>query len=139
MELGCLGRFSGDSCEEILGISDAAATLRRLCREEVVLFALDQHGEGVAQVVNAMAGVQAGVTQRGLENALHAARSEVPPAVVHVSVRDKAYRQILDGGIETVDATHGGEKRRNPAIITCLLYTSPSPRDRTRSRMPSSA
>ena len=32
----------------------------------------------------------------------------------------------------------------NPAVtlglaITCLLYTSPSPRDRTRSRMPSSA
>ena len=25
------------------------------------------------------------------------------------------------------------------AIDTCLLYTSPSPRDRTRSRMPSSA
>ena len=24
-------------------------------------------------------------------------------------------------------------------IIDCLLYTSPSPRDRTRSRMPSSA
>ena len=24
-------------------------------------------------------------------------------------------------------------------IINCLLYTSPSPRDRTRSRMPSSA
>ena len=26
-----------------------------------------------------------------------------------------------------------------PEIILCLLYTSPSPRDRTRSRMPSSA
>ena len=25
------------------------------------------------------------------------------------------------------------------AVIDCLLYTSPSPRDRTRSRMPSSA
>ena len=25
------------------------------------------------------------------------------------------------------------------AVNTCLLYTSPSPRDRTRSRMPSSA
>ena len=25
-----------------------------------------------------------------------------------------------------------------PFLITCLLYTSPSPRDRTRSRMPSS-
>ena len=27
----------------------------------------------------------------------------------------------------------------DPVTITCLLYTSPSPRDRTRSRMPSSA
>ena len=26
-----------------------------------------------------------------------------------------------------------------PLILACLLYTSPSPRDRTRSRMPSSA
>ena len=26
-----------------------------------------------------------------------------------------------------------------PSYYTCLLYTSPSPRDRTRSRMPSSA
>ena len=26
-----------------------------------------------------------------------------------------------------------------PVLIACLLYTSPSPRDRTRSRMPSSA
>ena len=31
-------------------------------------------------------------------------------------------------------------RRRLPARVgTCLLYTSPSPRDRTRSRMPSSA
>ena len=29
------------------------------------------------------------------------------------------------------------DENDNPA--TCLLYTSPSPRDRTRSRMPSSA
>ena len=28
---------------------------------------------------------------------------------------------------------------QNGEEITCLLYTSPSPRDRTRSRMPSSA
>ena len=32
-------------------------------------------------------------------------------------------------------------RAQNPEIFTkgCLLYTSPSPRDRTRSRMPSSA
>src|SRR5665811_1835785 len=44
-------------------------------------------------------------------------------------------------------AIHTGELRpwqrtmcfsRTP-VMTCLLYTSPSPRDRTRSRMPSSA
>ena len=31
------------------------------------------------------------------------------------------------------------EKEGNTLIRICLLYTSPSPRDRTRSRMPSSA
>ena len=31
------------------------------------------------------------------------------------------------------------ERRLNEAFLVCLLYTSPSPRDRTRSRMPSSA
>ena len=30
-------------------------------------------------------------------------------------------------------------KEESVHILTCLLYTSPSPRDRTRSRMPSSA
>ena len=29
--------------------------------------------------------------------------------------------------------------KKNPGWNDCLLYTSPSPRDRTRSRMPSSA
>ena len=35
-----------------------------------------------------------------------------------------------------VDTLNGGY---NIQIYSCLLYTSPSPRDRTRSRMPSSA
>ena len=34
-------------------------------------------------------------------------------------------------------AGHGGTL--DPLATGCLLYTSPSPRDRTRSRMPSSA
>ena len=32
-----------------------------------------------------------------------------------------------------------GKKMRKKGAKGCLLYTSPSPRDRTRSRMPSSA
>ena len=31
------------------------------------------------------------------------------------------------------------EEPKGEIDVTCLLYTSPSPRDRTRSRMPSSA
>ena len=31
------------------------------------------------------------------------------------------------------------DKSMNAPYVVCLLYTSPSPRDRTRSRMPSSA
>ena len=31
------------------------------------------------------------------------------------------------------------EEELSEQLISCLLYTSPSPRDRTRSRMPSSA
>ena len=41
-------------------------------------------------------------------------------------------RVMVEEGLH-LDVAGGGE------ILTCLLYTSPSPRDRTRSRMPSSA
>ena len=37
------------------------------------------------------------------------------------------------------DRDHFGRIFYNQARMSCLLYTSPSPRDRTRSRMPSSA
>ena len=48
----------------------------------------------------------------------------------HKSVVAAAYQNLL------------GTKQIHQAVIelmSCLLYTSPSPRDRTRSRMPSSA
>ena len=41
------------------------------------------------------------------------------------------------GGLDHVPSQHHVEEGRHRR--TCLLYTSPSPRDRTRSRMPSSA
>ena len=52
----------------------------------------------------------------------------------------KPYRQEIELLVDLVnqvptDKIETAEFR----IITCLLYTSPSPRDRTRSRMPSSA
>ena len=50
-------------------------------------------------------------------------------------------------GVPEVSANFGAVASGNPvtvmpydiSMLACLLYTSPSPRDRTRSRMPSSA
>ena len=39
----------------------------------------------------------------------------------------------------TYHLTSGNQMLAYEVIITCLLYTSPSPRDRQKSRMPSSA
>ena len=44
---------------------------------------------------------------------------------------------VLDSTLE--NATRRIELIHKRIDRTCLLYTSPSPRDRTRSRMPSSA
>ena len=59
-----------------------------------------------------------------------------------------AMTQDLSKWMGAVSDVANIEKRaKNPSLLTkvfysqsiCLLYTSPSPRDRTRSRMPSSA
>ena len=43
-------------------------------------------------------------------------------------------------GLAAPPAVHGASGGQGPPpLLACLLYTSPSPRDRTRSRMPSSA
>ena len=50
----------------------------------------------------------------------------------------KIEQAIADNAIFSIIANHDNILR-NSLYTTCLLYTSPSPRDRTRSRMPSSA
>ena len=54
---------------------------------------------------------------------------------VHNPATGEVIGRASDGGreqaVQAIDAAH--------SAFTCLLYTSPSPRDRTRSRMPSSA
>ena len=55
----------------------------------------------------------------------------------------KVHVRVVEGNKERVQVFEGVViARRGSGItesFTCLLYTSPSPRDRTRSRMPSSA
>ena len=54
----------------------------------------------------------------------------------------KGYLDIeVDPTLDLVSEINKLKKEKNAVILAhyCLLYTSPSPRDRTRSRMPSSA
>ena len=48
-------------------------------------------------------------------------------------------RTDSNNGSKTTKKTKKPNTPRKYKVIYCLLYTSPSPRDRTRSRMPSSA
>ena len=50
-----------------------------------------------------------------------------------------AWHQYMDDKVCTTNATTATTTTTFTTTFTCLLYTSPSPRDRTRSRMPSSA
>ena len=69
--------------------------------------------------VNAVAELRTGLTPRDLLSALQ--------AIEHAHGRERPHRNAP----RTLDL--------DLLLYGCLLYTSPSPRDRTRSRMPSSA
>ena len=60
----------------------------------------------------------------------------VTNAVKHLREHPKRVQRYQDAVTESLNHL---TDRANDAPNTCLLYTSPSPRDRTRSRMPSSA
>ena len=48
------------------------------------------------------------------------------------------FLKIFNETAKSVDQG-GGKRKGSFAVYFCLLYTSPSPRDRQKSRMPSSA
>ena len=54
-------------------------------------------------------------------------------------ILDKAVQYILNPRFGTQNAKHAFLLEEVGLSESCLLYTSPSPRDRQKSRMPSSA
>ena len=48
-------------------------------------------------------------------------------------------KQFASAGVGSETVVYFSTDETSDELIDCLLYTSPSPRDRTRSRMPSSA
>ena len=89
-----------------------------------------------AQISDIIAVIDKDTFQRPIYagNALATVRSG--DALKIITVRSTAFEAVADTGgtatIEQIDAVP-------PVSATCLLYTSPSPRDRQKSRMPSSA
>ena len=62
------------------------------------------------------------------------------PKITYIENNGKSHTVEVDKGLTVME---GAVQNNIPGIDAdcggCLLYTSPSPRDRTRSRMPSSA
>ena len=56
-----------------------------------------------------------------------------------VTLRRMAVTAEVNNAYNTTEMRNGTYGYLITQVPTCLLYTSPSPRDRTRSRMPSSA
>ena len=53
--------------------------------------------------------------------------------------RDVVWITLSESACVNEELVYYGEELNSALVYFCLLYTSPSPRDRTRSRMPSSA
>ena len=66
--------------------------------------------------------------------------SNCPPEIEKPPVHYKYNEdKILDKIKDYIGRTYSSHYAYNDKVQTCLLYTSPSPRDRQKSRMPSSA
>ena len=64
---------------------------------------------------------------------------EIQKNTTTVEPGDYSYYMELDNRSKEIRVNEIIKKLESLLDLTCLLYTSPSPRDRTRSRMPSSA
>ena len=55
------------------------------------------------------------------------------------SATKRRFQEDIETHVSIDRLTGSHQSFRRWLVVDCLLYTSPSPRDRTRSRMPSSA
>ena len=69
----------------------------------------------------------------GLIGAGRIGRVHASTISMHAHSKLVAVADVIEDNAQKLARDFGGQ------ACTCLLYTSPSPRDRTRSRMPSSA
>ena len=70
----------------------------------------------------------------GIMAHIDAGKTTCTERILYYTGKNHKIAEVHDGA-----ATMDWMEQEQERGITCLLYTSPSPRDRTRSRMPSSA
>ena len=99
----------------------------------------------VSSLPGRLSGLMHAVPQRTWFGSWAAAISRQAPVTIIDVAESSLYREyrryMVESGLAAGNAIplRGNDLRIAGVLVTCLLYTSPSPRDRTRSRMPSSA
>ena len=96
------------------------------------------HYEEVAQTTIAHLGLRSGFSLKEIEN-LRAVMKATTDMFFSIHEWEKPLHINFLFSLKKMHVTVTSQTTRAVDNITCLLYTSPSPRDRTRSRMPSSA
>ena len=61
------------------------------------------------------------------------------PTILELFQNSTVSSQVETGEVTIVSQEQDGIRKQSKLDIPCLLYTSPSPRDKRQSRMPSSA
>ena len=117
-----------DLLEQVKGITPAAF-------EGLVLQVLAKMGYGGGDIKQ-IQGVP-----RGPDGGIDGKINEDKLGLDQIYIQAKRYSENSVGRptIQSFVGAMSGGGCKKGVFVTCLLYTSPSPRDRTRSRMPSSA
>ena len=72
-------------------------------------------------------------------SAIHRLAEEIAPDQIEIAYTSEDVRRIVAAGKKVAMIGIENAYPVGPDLSNCLLYTSPSPRDRQKSRMPSSA
>ena len=91
-------------------------------------------------LLEGMSGFISGETASGKTTSLNAMIAFIRPTAKIITIEDTAEVQVPhENWVRELTRDTGSAESSVTMFDLCLLYTSPSPRDRTRSRMPSSA
>jgi len=127
----CLIRYGGDPFPDLIARAEGACVWDSDGRRILDFTS----GQMCATVGHNHPAIVAAI-ERSARTAIHLFSGMIPEVVAELARR---MAEILPSPLKRSLFLNTGGESNEAAIKICLLYTSPSPRDRTRARMPSSA